>query len=126
MHTYSTNVAERPQAATRDGRSRKARQKHRLGWMKFEGQFRERHPRFLQELARGYPTLSGTELEICAMLLEALPSWQIADVLGIAERSVENHRSNIRKKFNLHSHQTLHTFLLGVMGSTTELVSTKS
>jgi DNA-binding CsgD family transcriptional regulator len=94
--------------------------------MKFESQFRDRHPSFLQELARAYPTLSGTELEICAMLLEALPSWQIADVLGIAERSVENHRSNIRRKFSLSSHQTLHTFLLGVMGSTHEMVATKS
>jgi DNA-binding CsgD family transcriptional regulator len=118
MQTYRTRVVGRPQSATKDGRSRKSRQKHRLGWLKFEEQFRERYPRFLHDLARSSPTISSTEIEICAMLLEAMPSWQIADVLGIAERSVENHRSNIRHKFGLSSHQSLHTFLLGVVGTT--------
>ncbi|MBS1903617.1 MAG: helix-turn-helix transcriptional regulator [Bacteroidetes bacterium] len=126
MFSTLTSVAVTPQPTTKDGRSRTARRKHRLGWLKFEEQFRQRHPHFLGELARLFPTLSRTELEICAMLFEAMPSWQIAEVLSITERSVENHRSNIRRKFSLTPSQHLHSFLLGVIGATQEMIIPQS
>ena len=93
---------------------RKSRAKQRIGWLKFEEQFRSRYPSYLHDLARNFPTLSRTELQICAMLRESLLSWEIADMLYISERSVENHRCNIRKKLALASRQKLQSFLIGL------------
>lgn len=47
------------------------------------------------------------------MLRESLLSWEIADQLSITERSVENHRSNIRRKLGLKQEQNLQMFLVG-------------
>lgn len=96
------------------GHNRKSRQKHRIGWVKFEEHFLERFPNYLHELARSHPNLSKTEVEVCAMLRDGLSSWEIADILGITERSIENHRCNIRHKFGLETSQNLHTFLLAI------------
>ena len=92
---------------------RKSRAKQHIGWLKFELQFKTHHPAFLHELAKRFPLLSPTELHICAMLRESLLSWEIAEQLSITERSVENHRSNIRKKLSLSPAQNLQMFLVG-------------
>ena len=47
------------------------------------------------------------------MLREAFVSWEIAEQLSITERSVENHRSNIRRKLGLTQQQNLQMFLVG-------------
>jgi AraC family chitin signaling transcriptional activator len=91
----------------------RSRIKKREGWVKFEDQFQLRHPDFLHRLARSFPELSSSELQICAMLRESLRSWQIADILFISERSVDNHRCNIRRKLRLLQEQNLKTFLIG-------------
>lgn len=91
----------------------RSRIKKREGWLKFEGQFQLLHPDFLPRLARSFPALSPSELQICAMLRESLRSWQIADILFISERSVDNHRCNIRRKLCLAQEQNLKTFLIG-------------
>lgn len=92
---------------------RRTRAKQHVGWLKFEAQFKVRHPDFLHTLAKQFPRLSPAELHICAMLREAFVSWEIAEQLSITERSVENHRSNIRRKLGLTPEQNLQMFLVG-------------
>jgi DNA-binding CsgD family transcriptional regulator len=92
---------------------RRSRAKQHVGWLKFESHFKVHHPEFLHSLARQFPLLSPTELHICAMLRESFVSWEIAHKLSITERSVENHRSNIRRKLGLSAEQNLQTFLVG-------------
>ena len=50
-----------------------------------------------------YGRLTPREQEIMRMLAEGLPKSEIADRLCISIKTVENHRSNIMKKLNLHS-----------------------
>ena len=90
---------------------RRTRAKQHVGWLKFESQFKTHHPEFIHKLAKKYPALTPAELHICAMLRASLFSWEIAEELSITERSVENHRSNIRKKLGLHPDQNLQVFL---------------
>jgi DNA-binding NarL/FixJ family response regulator len=92
---------------------RRSRAKQHIGWLKFEMQFKARHPNFLHDLAKQFPLLSPTELHICAVLHESFLSWEIAMQLSITERSVENHRSNIRRKLGLSPEQNLQMFLIG-------------
>jgi DNA-binding NarL/FixJ family response regulator len=50
-----------------------------------------------------YETLTSREQEITVLLAEGLSSKEIAEKLFISPKTVENHRSNIFCKLNLHS-----------------------
>ena len=50
-----------------------------------------------------YGRLTPREQEIMRLLAEGLPKSKIADRLCISIKTVENHRSNIMKKLDLHS-----------------------
>jgi DNA-binding NarL/FixJ family response regulator len=50
-----------------------------------------------------YGRLTPREQEIMRMLAEGMPKSEIADRLCISVKTVENHRSNIMRKLDLHS-----------------------
>jgi DNA-binding NarL/FixJ family response regulator len=50
-----------------------------------------------------YETLTPREQEIMALLAQGLSAKQIAEKLFISPKTVENHRSNILRKLNMHS-----------------------
>lgn len=50
-----------------------------------------------------YAALTAREQEILRLLAEGLSARKIADRLFISPKTVENHRSNIMRKLNLHS-----------------------
>lgn len=58
----------------------------------------------------GYKTLTPREQQITRLLAEGLSSKDIADQLFISPKTVENHRSNIMNKLNLHSTMELVRF----------------
>lgn len=51
----------------------------------------------------GYSKLTSREQEIMRMLAEGIPKSQIADRLCISIKTVENHRTNIMRKLNIHN-----------------------
>jgi DNA-binding NarL/FixJ family response regulator len=53
--------------------------------------------------AARYSGLTDREQEILRLLAEGLSAKQIADKLFISQKTVENHRSNIMRKLDLHS-----------------------
>jgi DNA-binding NarL/FixJ family response regulator len=50
-----------------------------------------------------YDTLTSREQEIMVLLAEGLSSKEIAEKLFISPKTVDNHRTNILRKLNLHS-----------------------
>lgn len=56
---------------------------------------------------RGYDTLTSREQEILVLLAEGLSAKEIAEKLFISPRTVENHRSSIMRKLDLHSNHEL-------------------
>ena len=50
-----------------------------------------------------YETLTPREQEIMVLLAEGLSTKEIAEKLFISPKTVDNHRSNILRKLNLHS-----------------------
>ena len=66
----------------------------------------------VSELAKRFKNLTPKELYVCVFINHSYKNWQIADKLGCSEHSIENHRSNIRKKFGLKKDELLATFLL--------------
>jgi len=56
---------------------------------------------------RGYDTLTSREQEILVLLAEGLSAKEIAEKLYISPRTVENHRSSIMRKLDLHTNHDL-------------------
>jgi tetratricopeptide (TPR) repeat protein/DNA-binding CsgD family transcriptional regulator len=79
-------------------------------WRAFEEQFEKVHHGFLRRLAGRHSDLTPTELKICALVKLDLPTKEIADILRSSARTVEWHRSNIRRKlgFRLDANLTTH------------------
>ena len=55
--------------------------------------------------------LSRREIEICHMIKNGITTKEIADLLCVSIRTVDNHRDHIRKKFNIVKSVNLVTFL---------------
>jgi len=82
-----------------------------LSWQDFDEQFKLVHPDFSTKLAAQYPTLTPMERKICALLRLDLSSPEIAKLLFLSERNIQNHRYRLRKKLALGSDENMHTFL---------------
>lgn len=80
-------------------------------WRAFEQQFQRVHPDYIRTLSMHYPQLSPTELKICALLKTSLNSKEIAGLLHVSLRDIENHRYRIRKKLGLAPGENLVSFL---------------
>lgn len=70
-------------------------------WKTFETNFERAHEEFIKKLKAGYPKLTPSDLRLCAYLRMNLSSKEIAPLLGISVRGLENHRYRLRKKMGL-------------------------
>ncbi len=70
-------------------------------WKTFETNFERAHEEFIIKLKNGYPKLTPSDLRLCAYLRMNLSSKEIAPLLGISVRGLENHRYRLRKKLGL-------------------------
>lgn len=82
-----------------------------LNWEEFDKQFHLVHPVFLKKLLEKHPTLTKMEQKICSLLRLNMTSVDIAKLLYLSERNIENHRYRIRKKIALDSEVSLHEYL---------------
>ncbi len=83
-------------------------------WKIFETHFERAHEKFLHKLMNNYPSLTPGDLRLCAYLRMNLSSKEIAPLLKISVRGVENHRYKLRKKLNLKPDENLLDFILSV------------
>lgn len=72
-----------------------------VNWEEYDNHFHSAHPDFAKNLLEKFPTLSPAETKICTLLRVGLTSKEIAHMLTVSERSVENHRYRIRKKLGI-------------------------
>ena len=70
-------------------------------WQIFETNFERAHEQFFTKIKEKYPDLTTGDLRLCAYLRMNLSSKEIAPLLGISVRGVENHRYRLRKKLGL-------------------------
>ncbi len=76
-------------------------------WKVFESNFNSVHENFFKALKQEYPQLTAGDLQLAAYLKMNLTSKEIAPLLSISLRGVENKRYRLRKKMNLSSEQHL-------------------
>lgn len=84
-------------------------------WELFEKQFIAVNPSFSAKLAEiSGSKLSTTEVKICSLIRTGLSTKEIASMLFLSQRTVENHRYNIQKKLNINGSIKLNSFLMGL------------
>jgi DNA-binding CsgD family transcriptional regulator len=82
-------------------KNRRSRRKIHACWEDADRLSNGLYSRYVQEIARAYPTLTSMELKTCALIKALKCSWEISDLLGVSEHTIENHRVHIRRKFGL-------------------------
>ncbi|TRX72565.1 triple tyrosine motif-containing protein [Carboxylicivirga sp. M1479] len=78
----------------------------------FEQHFMASQTRFYENLKKGFPNLTVSDLRLCSLLKMNLSSKEIASYLNITHRSVEVSRYRLRKKLNLSSDDNLVDLLI--------------
>jgi hypothetical protein len=81
-------------------------------WQMFEQQFDQAHENFFKRLKTNYPDLTPSDLRLCAYLRMNLSSKEIAPLINITLRGVEERRYRLRKRLNLPPDQNLTDFIL--------------
>ncbi|MDX1943744.1 MAG: hypothetical protein SFU99_24465 [Saprospiraceae bacterium] len=81
-------------------------------WQVFETNFNQVHEQFFKKLKASFPDLTPSDLKLAAYLKMNLSSKEIAPLLNISIRSVENKRYRLRKKLYLHEEDNLTEFML--------------
>jgi DNA-binding CsgD family transcriptional regulator len=80
----------------------------------FDKAFDEVHEAFLEKLKSRYPSLTPTELRLCAYLKMNISTKEIAPLMNISVRGVEICRYRIRKKMGIGRDTNLTGFLINL------------
>jgi PAS domain S-box-containing protein len=97
---------------TNIGKNIELQLQNKSDWLQLEQEFIRINPLFMNKLSTKYPRLTNTEVRVCAMIKLNLRSKEIADILNISQKTIDNHRLKIRKKLNLNEHTQLSVFLM--------------
>ncbi len=83
-------------------------------WREFEQRFDELNNGFINKLLLQYPSLSPTEIRMCALLRLQLSTKDLAELTQRSPRTIEYTRTNIRRKMGLSSTDNLLTKLWSI------------
>lgn len=81
-------------------------------WKSFLISFEQKHEGLFKRLKDSYPQLTSNDLRLCACLRLNLDSKDIASLMNVSVRAIENSRSRLRKKLNIPSSESLNDFLM--------------
>ena len=73
--------------------------------------FEELYPRFISKLKELNPKIRNSELSFCAMAYLNFSTKEIAEYTFVTPRSVEKHKSRIRKKHNIPSDESFNRWM---------------
>lgn len=83
-------------------------------WKMFLIKFEQKHRTFFKVLIEAYPSLTNNDLRLCACLKLNMDTKDIASLMNLSIRAIENNRYRLRKKLNLQPAQNLNEFFLTV------------
>ena len=74
----------------------------------------EQNRQFIKNILTRYPDLTPAELKLCCLLRMNLSTKDMAQLLHISEKTIENQRYRLRRKFELPHGKNLTSFLLAL------------
>lgn len=81
-------------------------------WEIFEQLYNEAHGNFFKRLKEEYPQLTPADLRLCAYLRMNLSSKEIAPLLNISVRGVEERRYRLRKRLDISTDTNLNELIM--------------
>jgi DNA-binding CsgD family transcriptional regulator len=72
------------------------------------------HPNFGMDFVKCHPNITSMELKISKLIKQGLTTQSIARTFNVTVKSIENHRTNLRKKANLKPKQSLSAYILSI------------
>ena len=83
-------------------------------WKMFLIKFEQKHHNFFKTLKECYPQLTTNDLRLCACLKLNMDTKDIASLMNLSIRAIENNRYRLRKKLDLKPAQNLNDFFLSI------------
>ncbi|MBU2884904.1 tetratricopeptide repeat protein [Gilvimarinus agarilyticus] len=83
-------------------------------WEEFENIFQQIHTEFFDQLRAKHPTLTNSEVRLCAMIHINLHSHEIASILSISSDSLRIARYRLRKKLGLEKGENLYNYIVSI------------
>ena len=83
-------------------------------WKMFLIKFEQKHRNFFKRLKEMYPLLTNNDLRLCACLKLNMETKDIASLMHLSVRAVENNRYRLRKKMNLKPAENLNEYFLNI------------
>lgn len=83
-------------------------------WKLFLIKFEEKHSGFFKKMKKLYPELTSSDLRLCACLKLNLETKEIASLMNLSVKAIENNRYRLRKKMNLQTTDNLNEFILQI------------
>ncbi len=83
-------------------------------WTLFLIKFEQKHASYFRIMKERFPELTTSDLRLSACLKMSLCTKEIASLMSLSVRAVENSRYRLRKKLGLTSAQNLNEFLLHI------------
>ena len=91
---------------------RHSRKKRHIAWEQAELASGGFYAKNLSEISAKYPKLTPMQCRVCALVKAMLPSWKIAEILGITEKTVENHRYKAHRAIGCNTYDRLEKALI--------------
>jgi len=83
-------------------------------WEEFENIFQQIHTEFFDKLRDKHPTLTNSEVRLCAMIHINLHSHEIASIMSISSDSLRIARYRLRKKLGLEKGENLYNYITSI------------
>ncbi len=83
-------------------------------WKMFLIKFEQKHKNFFKTLKSQHPQLTNNDLRLCACLKLNMETKDIASLMSLSIRAVENNRYRLRKKLNLSPSDNLNEYFLTI------------
>lgn len=83
-------------------------------WKMFLIKFEQKHRNFFKRLKEMHPQLTNNDLRLCACLKLNMETKDIASLMNLSVRAIENNRYRLRKKIDLKPTQNLNEYFLSI------------
>lgn len=98
-------------------------------WNSFKIHFESVHPDFFTRIEKKHPSLSQNDLKVCAFMKMKLSNKQMAIILNVTKKAIEQSKRRMRKKLNLEAEEDILKHLddgikIPVLHASEELVAT--
>ena len=70
-------------------------------WEEYLSSYEKSNPNFMYAINKQSDILSQTEIRVCTLIHLGMDNYEMAELMSISKRSIEQHRYRIKKKLDI-------------------------